>query len=96
MDTLVTLKLFRAIGLMGSAVLPEALITFYSKLGLITLDFEFTQPGCGGSSSAFLEIYKLNISMVVLASAPVVFILPLYMAYLRIRPTIVRVKSRIE
>ncbi len=27
---------------------------FYARLGLFTLDFEFTQPGCGGTSSDFM------------------------------------------
>ena len=43
--TIGTLQTYRAIGLMGSTMLPEAILQFYSKLGLISLDFEFGQPG---------------------------------------------------
>jgi hypothetical protein len=27
---------------------------FFANLAIVTLDFEFAQPGCGGTSSAFM------------------------------------------
>ena len=46
-DVIGTAQMFRAIGLMGAAALPEMVQNFYFKLGLVTFDFEFVQPGCG-------------------------------------------------
>ena len=43
-DTIGTLQMFRAIGLMASTGLPEGIYNFYSKLGLLALDVEFGQP----------------------------------------------------
>ena len=37
--------MFRAIGVMGSAALPEIVQVFYSKMAVFTFDFEFAMPG---------------------------------------------------
>ena len=75
-DTFVALKLFRAIGLMGSSVLPPSLLNFYHELGLFTMDFEFTSPGCDGSSSKFADIYFFNLMFLGAAVSPIVVGLP--------------------
>ena len=42
-----TLQTFRAIGMMGSVNLPDAIKDFYAWLAVFTMDFEFGVPGCG-------------------------------------------------
>ena len=44
-DTLMTLQMFRAIGMMASAALPEQIQEVYENFGIFTFDFEFMQPG---------------------------------------------------
>ena len=44
-DTLMTLQMFRAIGMMVSAALPEDIEEIYEQFGIFTFDFEFMQPG---------------------------------------------------
>ena len=44
-STVSVLQMFRAIGMMGSQAVPDGIFRFYQQLGLVTLDFEFSQPG---------------------------------------------------
>ena len=44
-DIIMTLQMFRGIGLMGSAALPERILSIYEDLGVFTFDFEFLQAG---------------------------------------------------
>ena len=76
-DTICTLQTYRAIGLMGSTMLPEAVLMLYSKLGLIALDYEFGQPGCEGTQSDFVSIYRMNLMLLVVSASPVFVIMPL-------------------
>ena len=76
-DTICTLQTYRAIGLMGSTMLPEAILTFYSKLGLVALDYEFGQPGCEGTPSDFVSIYRTNLVLLVVSASPVFIVMPL-------------------
>ena len=77
MSEVCLIQTFRAIGLMGSAMSPEWLLTFYAKLGLIALDLEFAQPGCEGSPSDFVSVYELNMMLLVFAASPVFVLMPL-------------------
>ena len=44
--------------------LPSSIRSFYSTLGLFTLDFEFNQPGCFSTKSDFVSIFKTNVMMI--------------------------------
>ena len=81
MDAITTLKMFRTIGLMGSAVMPQSLLSFYSGLSVVTMDFEFALPGCGETSSEFVEMYKWNLYLIVVVASPVLILLPLVILF---------------
>ena len=99
-DMIATLKTFRAIGLMGSTALPTALLQFYQDLALITLDFEFSQPGCGGvggDSSSFAHIYWWNLLLLAATASPVLLVMPMLMLFYylkgRLMPVITKQSS---
>ena len=74
-DLVLTLQMFREIGMMGANFLPESLMEYYSALGIFTFDIEFTKPGCNGSSSDFDAVFFANLLLVIYAVAPVLVIL---------------------
>jgi hypothetical protein len=71
------LKMFRSIGMMSSSVLPDFMQEFYARLAVFTLDFEFAQPGCGGTSSSFMDVTILNAMLLGTVLAPVVIGMPI-------------------
>ena len=83
LDMVAHLKMFRAIGMMASESLPPLLRDFYAKLGLFTLDFEFSKPGCGSTESDFLSIVWMNAVVLFFSILPVLFGMPAIMVFSR-------------
>ena len=78
--------------------MPESMMSFYDKLALITLDFQFIRPGCGTTSSSFLSIYLLNFSLVAAAASPIAIIVPLIMfaCWIRVHTTAALAKKTLH
>jgi hypothetical protein len=74
------LKTFRAVGLLGMDNLPAIAKDFYSKLALVTLDFQFGKPGCDGTSADFVSYVFANTAVLAASIGPTVVIMPLLIA----------------
>ena len=62
--------------------LPEGIKEFYAILGLFTMDFSFGVPGCGTNEPVtFVQIFELNMLLLVLSVMPVVIFMPLTMLF---------------
>ena len=87
LDLVSTVQLFRAIGKILGATggMPDLLLRFYNKLGLFSLDMEFTLPGCAGTPSAFPLVAKANAYLVGFSFLPVLLLLPLPVLYFRLQ-----------
>ena len=68
--TITVLQIFRNLGVMGSSVLPQSMQAIYAKLGFVTLDIEFIQPGCLTLASDFVSRFEANLFVLGLAIAP--------------------------
>jgi hypothetical protein len=80
------LQSFRAIGKIGGSVaLPDEVQKMYNVLGLITLDFQFNQPGCFDTSSDFYSLLWNNTMLLGACLLPIITVMPLMMlrAYFR-------------
>ena len=42
----------------------------------LRFDFEFAQPGCGGTSSSYEYIFGMNLLLIALAILPILVVLP--------------------
>ena len=69
--------MFRSIALLSINSLPAGIQSFYIDLGLITLDYEFGKPGCGGTASDFVSVYFFNLMLLLMAAAPILLLMPL-------------------
>ena len=85
-DVMAVAQTFYAMGQLRSDDSPEILQQFYAKLSLLSLDFEFNLPGCGGSASDFYSILKNNFLLVLGTAAPMFVIFPLLIVAMQLAP----------
>jgi hypothetical protein len=53
---------FYALGQLRTSRTPDVIQDFYFYIGIVSLSFEFVQPGCDGGSTDFPTRFQNNVS----------------------------------